>query len=406
MKAEDILSEVLRRYEEALKKRGVSAKTLAEAQDLSGKLGKDLGRILAEELLKAFPAGAVPEDVAMGVIPAALRRNSDIVSGFVREIQKRLNEAARVPAPPELRFRHERAANLARWVSKQESFADHETIFSQYVEQNSRMTVDDAVRDQVKAHYGMGLSPKIIRKAAPGCCDWCTKHAGTVDYSKGMHKEIFRRHKNCPCLIEYDPDKGARNIERVNNYRFDNQISDEENERRINMLTQPSDELSSSLINRRKQIARGIMIDPRFRDVTDEYKRLSTPGVGNIAFEPKWKDRAKGHELRIANELKQIFGGDILMVNNAGRVTKPDIEWFGKKWEIKSCSDEDSIDKQTQKAIHQTDKYGGSIIIDFYDENDFDGERIVRNRMLRSAGDGRDVVLFSHGKFLKVLRYK
>ena len=274
MKAEDILSEVLRRYEEALKKHGKSAKTHAEAQALSGRLGKDLGRILAEELLKAFPAGAVPEDVAMGVIPAALRRNSDIVSGFVREIQKRLNEAARVPTPPESRFRYERAANLARWVSKQESFADHETIFSQYVEQNSRMTVDDAVRDQVKAHYGMGLSPKIIRKAAPGCCDWCTKHAGTVDYSKGMDKEIFRRHKNCPCLIEYDPGDGAKRT--VNNYRFSNSVSREEKQKRIEVASAALGETRWESISPRstQPIQRGFSIFPQNEIIAENVKKV------------------------------------------------------------------------------------------------------------------------------------
>lgn len=220
MKAEDILSAVLRRYEELLAGTDTGVRTLAEAQRLSGKLGKSLGRILAEELLRAFPEGAVSEEAAMAVIPPALRRNSDVVSGFVREIQKRLNEAARVPAPTGTRFRAERAENLARYAAGQESFESAADTFSQLVETNSRMVVDDAVRDQAKAHYGMGLSPKIIRKAAPGCCPWCTAHAGTVAYGPGMDKEIFRRHKNCPCLIEYDPGNGAKDRQRVENYRF------------------------------------------------------------------------------------------------------------------------------------------------------------------------------------------
>ena len=275
MKPEDILSAVLRRYEVLLAGTDTGARTLADAQILSGKLGKQLGRILAEELLRAFPAGAVSKEAAMAVIPPALRRNSDVVAGFVRKIQKRLNEAAKVPAPTETRFRSERAENLARYAAGQESFESAADTFSQLVETNSRMVVDDAVRDQAKAHYGMGLSPKIIRKAAPGCCDWCTAHAGTVAYGPGMDKEIFRRHKNCPCLIEYDPDKGAKNRERVENYRFEG-MDPQERERRIAAVSALGDTHWERINPRSTQpIQRGFSIFPQGEVIAENVKRVS-----------------------------------------------------------------------------------------------------------------------------------
>ena len=383
MKAEDILSEVLRRYEEALKKHGKSAKTLAEAQALSGRLGKDLGRILAEELLKAFPSGPVSEEVAMAVIPAALRKNSSVVSGFVREIQKKLNEAARVPAPAEGRFRQERAANLARWVAKQEEFADHETIFSQYVEQNSRMTVDDAVRDQVKAHYGMGLSPKIIRKAAPGCCDWCTKHAGTVDYGPGMDKEIFRRHKNCPCLIEYDPDKGARNIERVNNYRFDKDMDPEE-------------------VERRKQVGQSKF---RGKDVTAEYFGTATPGKGEF----KQDEGVLAEDVRIAHLLQDTFGGDIHVQKdvNKNHVKTPDYIWRGKQWELKTTHSDTAVKSALKEGIKQIKEFPGGIVVDMAGENRNMETTLanIESRFRQGRVAEMDVIILRNDRVIKVVRY-
>ena len=227
----DSIARVLRKLEDP-----ASSLTYADAQRLAGKSGRILGDILMEELAAAFPDGRIPEEIARAVIPKALRQNADLVNRVTREIQRRKNEAAKVPAePPKAVFRGDRAENLARWAAKQERFVDHGTIFSQYVEQNSRMTVDDAVRDQVKQHRAMGLSPKIIRKAAPGCCDWCTAHAGTVAYGPGMDKEIFRRHKNCPCLIEYDPGTGAKDRQRVENYRFSKDMDPQDIERRKQM---------------------------------------------------------------------------------------------------------------------------------------------------------------------------
>lgn len=227
----DSIAKVLRKLDDT-----GSSLTYADAQRVAGKSGQILGSILSEELAAAFPDGQIPEEIARAVIPEALRQNADLVNRVTREVQRRKNVAAHLPEdPPKAVFRGDRAENLARWAAKQERFADHGTIFSQYVEQNSRMTVDDAVRDQAKVHHAMGLSPKIVRKAAPGCCNWCTAHAGTVAYGPGMDKEIFRRHKNCPCLIEYDPGTGAKDRQRVENYRFSKKMEPEEVERRKQM---------------------------------------------------------------------------------------------------------------------------------------------------------------------------
>ena len=38
------------------------------------------------------------------------------------------------------------------------------------------------------------------------CCEWCSKLAGTYDYL--CDQTVYKRHNNCNCTVEYDPDSG------------------------------------------------------------------------------------------------------------------------------------------------------------------------------------------------------
>ncbi|WP_205422898.1 hypothetical protein [Granulicatella sp. zg-ZJ] len=54
-----------------------------------------------------------------------------------------------------------------------------------------------------------GLSPKIIRTHTGNCCDWCRNLAGVYDYPK-VPKDVYRRHGNCRCTVDYKPGDGKK----------------------------------------------------------------------------------------------------------------------------------------------------------------------------------------------------
>lgn len=192
-----------------------------DAQQLAGLCGGKLGSVLASALAEAYPDGAaIPEKDALAVIPPALRRNHAFVREYIRAVQQAGNRRAGLGLGEVLpEFDEERAENLARHMSGQESFGDHELEFEEFVENASRGVVDDAVREEAETHRTMGLSPRIIRISSGHCCEWCDKLAGEYEYSRTMDREVFRRHANCDCTIEYDPGTGAKDVSRVNNYR-------------------------------------------------------------------------------------------------------------------------------------------------------------------------------------------
>lgn len=144
----------------------------------------------------------------------------------------------------------------------------------------------------------------------------------------------------------------------------------------------------------------------RFDDVSDFYAAGYTPGVGTITKEPGYSDPSKGHETKIAEGLIKSIGGDVLHIDNRGNVTKPDIEWHGKAWEIKSTSSVTSIISQTRKGLNQIATYHGNLIIDNTGTTFDLFQQTVMTRVQRSAKEDCDIVLFHEGQFVKAMRYK
>lgn len=50
-----------------------------------------------------------------------------------------------------------------------------------------------------------GVQAKIIRKATRGNCKWCASKVGEYKYPQEAAPEIFQKHDNCSCVVEYDP---------------------------------------------------------------------------------------------------------------------------------------------------------------------------------------------------------
>jgi len=76
----------------------------------------------------------------------------------------------------------------------------------------SRKVVDDSIQTNAEFHYSAGLSPKIIRTADRGACEWCREVAGRYEYEdvKDTGNDVFRRHDNCGCTVVYEPGSAGK----------------------------------------------------------------------------------------------------------------------------------------------------------------------------------------------------
>lgn len=70
---------------------------------------------------------------------------------------------------------------------------------------------DDFVKENVKKRGQAGLAAYIVRKAEPGCCDWCRSLTGRYLYGTEPG-DVYRRHTKCKCAATYEFGRERQNI--------------------------------------------------------------------------------------------------------------------------------------------------------------------------------------------------
>lgn len=123
-------------------------------------------------------------------------------------VQWKLNQNANIGIKAqELILEQDRIDGLVELVSNAKKYDDVSDRLLTAFEIFSQSIVDQSVQKNADFHYGLGLKPKIIRRAGHKCCSWCHALDGEYEYPD-VPKDVYRRHANCRCLVEYDPADG------------------------------------------------------------------------------------------------------------------------------------------------------------------------------------------------------
>lgn len=226
--AEDIAPELLEKVQSEYRKlrendaelARIREKTAAGSAD-----GKDLdayavreGELLAEALRNnvsgdVLPNGKMYFNIADRVLPPVLEEDYAHVADMSERIQQSLNNRAGIhirAQRPDLE--EDRVKGLVNLAATADQYDDIHKQLEGDVVNFSQSVATNSVRKNADFQYKSGLSPKIVRTAAPGCCKWCTDLAGTYDYAtvKASGNEVWQRHRGCGCVVEYDPGNGSR----------------------------------------------------------------------------------------------------------------------------------------------------------------------------------------------------
>ena len=176
--------------------------TYADASRLSSLTGQKLGRILTD----SFGVYELPVENIRTVLQRTCLQNYNIVADAVEQVQESLNKKAGIGLKPKVpKYNRDRVDGIASEIEDRGYDAVSRSLPAQ-IENQSMAIVDDAVRENADFHYNAGLSPKITRISDSNCCKWCDDLAGTYDYP--CDSEVYRRHENCRCVVEYDPGTG------------------------------------------------------------------------------------------------------------------------------------------------------------------------------------------------------
>lgn len=170
-------------------------------------LSKALGASLTNETL---PDGKMYYNIAQRLLTDVLGRNHELVSDYTEQVQKNLNSEAKIGLAAQVpELNQDRIDGLVNRLASEESFDDVKWLLDDPIVNFSQSIVDDSIRKNVEFHHKVGLSPKIVRRVVGHPCKWCKSLEGSYNYPE-VPKDIYRRHGNCRCTVDYHPGNGKK----------------------------------------------------------------------------------------------------------------------------------------------------------------------------------------------------
>ncbi|TAA68433.1 hypothetical protein D2908_00160 [Streptococcus sp. LQJ-218] len=225
-------SEIIRNAFAALKGKKATYKTANEfAIEIGEILSKALGASLSADKL---PDGKMYYNIAQRLLTDVLGRNHELVSGYASDVQKNLNDEAKIGLKvqvPELN--QDRIAGIVNRFSSEENFEDVSWLLGEPIVNFTQSIIDDTIRKNAEFHAKTGLVPTISRHSTRRCCKWCDSLVGNYIYGEEPNN-FYRRHQHCTCVIDYHPKNGK--VQNSWTKKIRNESSDElENRKRINI---------------------------------------------------------------------------------------------------------------------------------------------------------------------------
>lgn len=225
-------SEIVRNAFATLKAKKATYKT---ANEFAIEIGDILSRVLGTSLsADKLPDGKMYYNIAQRLLTDVLGRNYELVSGYASDVQKNLNDKAKIGLKvqvPELN--KDRIAGIVNRFSSEDNFEDVSWLLGEPIVNFTQSIIDDSIQKNAEFHHRSGLQPEIVRKSYFHCCEWCQEVQGNYKYPR-VPKDVYRRHQHCRCILDYDPKNGK--TQNVWTKKISNKSSDElENRKRVNI---------------------------------------------------------------------------------------------------------------------------------------------------------------------------
>ena len=296
-------SEIVRNAFAALKGKKATYKTANEfAIEIGEILSKALGASLSADKL---PDGKMYYNIAQRLLTDVLRRNHELVSGYTSDVQKNLNQEAKIGLKvqvPELNL--DRIAGIVNRFSSEENFEDVSWLLGEPIVNFTQSIIDDTIRKNAEFHHQSGLQPEIIRKSYFHCCEWCQEVQGNYKYPR-VPKDVYRRHQHCRCIVDYDPKNGKTQ----------------------NVWTKKWNSIDKERVERRKLIG-VVSVDEREQKRYNRFMKSSGAvyGAWNDRNDPYNKERdrhAQKFYESVRNRNKQH---EIVKVSNNSGLSQADVE--------------------------------------------------------------------------------
>ena len=317
-------SEIVRNAFAALKGKKATYKTANEfAIEVGEILSKALGASLSADKL---PDGKMYYNIAQRLLADVLGRNHELVSGYTSEVQKNLNQEAKIGLKvqvPELNL--DRIAGIVNRFSSEENFEDVSWLLGEPIVNFTQSIIDDSIRKNAEFHHQSGLQPEIIRKSYFHCCEWCQEVQGSYKYPR-VPKDVYRRHQHCRCIVDYDPKSGK--TQNVWTKKW-NSIDKERVERRKLIGVVSVDEREQKRYNRFMKSSGAVY--GAWNDRNDPYNKERDRHAQK--FYESVRNRNKQHEIVKVSKNSKLSQSDVEKIYNHIFINEYDLEDGRKRFD-------------------------------------------------------------------------
>ena len=179
--------------------------TFRDADLYAAEVGNMLSESMIEVLqLDQMPNGRLYYNIAQRTIGSSLEDTYGLVSSVAAEVQEELNAASGIGIKAVTpKVNSDRIHGLVEKATEAADQAALNNVLQSPVENLMMSAVDETVKTNAQLQAKAGLQPIIKRTSTGHCCDWCSALVGTYKYPDDVPDEIYHRHKNCRCTVEY-----------------------------------------------------------------------------------------------------------------------------------------------------------------------------------------------------------
>lgn len=355
-----------------------------DAYEYAGLRGKAAADAIREIEETDLPNGRMYFNIADKSIRPVLEETSDEIFSYASKLLENVNEKAGIhlkPILPDPEETAEKIKGILDLASSNEHWDEVREETAQTVENFSKKCVDDHIWANAERQYEAGLTGKVVRTASRGACVWCEDIAGSYEYAavKGKGDDVWRRHANCDCVIEYEPVKGKHRTVSSGSYRQNkDSLSPQERERRAEIREQLPDNVTN---------------------ITREFLKRNQ-GISTIEFEDGLNTKDSRDEIKIAKWLSETFGGKIVVLKGSSEQLSPDYLWDGKYWDLKTpTGKENAIDQRIRHGIKQIMNNPGGLVIDLSQNKMQDSKKKALEYALKRSQSSIDVIVKDKNNF-------
>ena len=185
--------------------------TYIEAEEFAYEVGVALAEAFSIHLsTSVLPDGKLHFNIADRVLRPLFEDDHKMVSEIATQVQTVLNRKAGINIKAQTaKVDIDRIEGFINKLSDADNFDDVAWVLRDPVVNYSQSVVESVLKANVDFQGKAGLRPRIIRKTERKCCKWCNGLAGEYDYPD-VPDDVYRRHENCRCTVDYDPGTGRR----------------------------------------------------------------------------------------------------------------------------------------------------------------------------------------------------